>query len=218
MSDEHLDVLGWDSWVKARGRMLAKLSTSDRPNSKNYFIDLHAATESMFRRILFIGLRLNEVPYKEADAWIFHNDETPGSDKYPKLFDALFKKQGVTWNQILNSVEGLNACWNLWLNFSKIIRNHILHGIRSYTAEWIERAIRIDQELVVRLDSAVSVVIGGSPIGSLDKLSPRLPRGKQGLDIYSLVERKPRKYSRPKISLSQVNLDLESLDSQGMWV
>lgn len=217
MIDQRQNVLGWDSWVGARGRMLTKLSASDRVNSKNYFVDLHAATEAMFRRILFIGLRLNEVTYKEADAWIFQNDETPSKDKYPKIFDAIFKIQGATWNQLLASVDGLNAAWELWLGFSKIIRNHILHGVRSYETEWIECAIRIDQELVVRLDAAISAVIGGSPIGALDKLSPRLPRGKQGLDVYTLVGRKPSKYLRPKISLLQANLDLKLLDSQRNW-
>lgn len=217
MTDQRQNVLGWESWVGARGRMLTKLSTADRLNSKTYFVDLHAATEAMFRRILFIGLRLNEVTYKEADAWIFQNDETPSKDKYPKIFDSLFKKQGTTWSQLLASVDGLNAAWELWLGFPKTIRNHILHGIRLYETEWIECAIRIDQELVVRLDAAISVVIGGSPMGSLDKLLPRLPRGKQGVDVYALVGRKPNKYLRPKISLLQAKLDLASLDSQRNW-
>jgi hypothetical protein len=218
MSEPHQDVLGWDSWVDARGRMLTKLSASDRSNSKNYFVDLHAAIEAMFRRILFVGLRLNEVTYLEADAWIFQNDETPNKEKYPQLFDAIYKKKGTTWDQLLASVDGLKAAWELWLGFPKIIRNHILHGVRSYEAEWIECAIRIDQELVVRLDAAISGVIGGSPIGALDKLSPRLPRGKQGLDIYKLVGRKPSKYLRQKISLHQAKLDLDRIDSERIWI
>ncbi|MBK7053110.1 MAG: hypothetical protein IPH54_21940 [Rhodoferax sp.] len=90
MSEQQQNVLGWDAWVSRRGRMLTKLSASDRQNSKTYFVDLHAATEAMFRRILFIGLRLNEVTYKVADAWIFQNDETPNKEKYSKLFDALW--------------------------------------------------------------------------------------------------------------------------------
>lgn len=217
MSKQQQNVLGWDAWVSTRGRMLTKLSASDRQNSKTYFVDLHAATEAMFRRILFIGLRLNEVSYKEADAWIFQNDETPNKEKYSKLFDALYKKQGTTWNQLLDSVDGLNAAWELWLGFPKTIRNHILHGIRSYEIDWIECAIRIDQELVVRLDAAIAGVIGGSPIGALDKLSPRLPRGKQGFDVYTFVGRKPSKYLRPKISLLQAKLDLDRLDSLRIW-
>ncbi|MBK7053109.1 MAG: hypothetical protein IPH54_21935 [Rhodoferax sp.] len=124
---------------------------------------------------------------------------------------------GTTWDQLLANVDGLNAAWELWLGFPKTIRNHILHGIRSYETDWIECAIRIDQELVVRLDVAIAGVIGGSPIGALDKLSPRLPRGKQGLDVYTLVGRKPSKYLRPKISLLQAKLDLERLDSQRIW-
>lgn len=217
MSEPQQNVLGWDAWVSTRGRMLTKLAASDRQNSKTYFIDLHAATEAMFRRILFIGLRLNEVTYKEADAWLFQNDETPNKENYPKIFDALYKKQGATWDQLLASVDGLSTAWQLWLDFSKIVRNHILHGIRSYETEWIECALRIDQELVVRLDAAISDVIGGSPIGSLDKLSPRLPRGKQGLDVYTLVARKPPKKPKPKVSLIQAEFDLKSLDSQRIW-
>lgn len=197
--------------------MLAKLSTSDRSNSKTYFIDLHAATEAMFRRIIFIGLRLKKVTYSDSDAWLFHNDETPEKDKFPKLFDVLYAEKNVAWESLLIQVDGLATAWQLWLGFAKTVRNHLLHGIRSYEVDWLECAIRIDQELVVRLDFAITAVIGGSPLGPLDKLSPRLPKGVSGVDIFKLVGRRPRKSLRPKIDLTDAQADLACLDSTRIW-
>lgn len=218
MTNHGPSLSGWESWVKARGRMLAKLSASDRSNSKTYFIDLHAATEGMFRRILFVGLRLKKVTYRDANDWLFHNDETPDKEKFPKIFDALYAENGVVWEDLLTRTDGLATAWQLWLGFAKTVRNHLLHGIRSYETEWLECAIRIDQELVVRLDLVIAEVIGGSPIGPLDQLAPRLPRGASGaVDIYKLVGRKPRKSLRPKISLTDAQSDLARLDSTRIW-
>lgn len=217
MTEVSSDVLGWSSWVQARSRVASKLTNSDRSNSRTYFIDLHAASEEMFRRVISIGLRLNKVTYKDATNWVFHNDETPKNDSYPKTFDALFKVNGITWATCLQSVDGLETCWKLWLDFAKTIRNHILHGIRSYDPDWYEYAIRVNQELMVRFDLAISMVIGGSPVGSLRKLQPRLPLGQSGKVIHTLVGRKKSRAPRPKISLKSVSENLNNLDSTKVW-
>jgi len=217
MTEASSDVLGWNSWVQARSRISSQLSNADRSNSRTYFVDVHAASEEMFRRVILIGLRVNRVTYDEANEWLFHNDETPDKDKYPKIFDALYKTKGIAWESCLRSVDGLGTSWSLWLNFAKVIRNHLLHGIRSYEPEWYECAIRVNQELIVRFDLALSMVVGGSPVGSLNDLSPRLPRGKSGQVIHELVGRKKSREPRPRISLEVASEDLKSLDSKKVW-
>ena len=203
MSDIQVDRAEWCKWLAGHRTIKSKILNTSISNKEAYFLSIHAATESMFRRILFVGLRFNKVTYKEADDWLYHNDATPERTKFPCLFDRLYQSNKISWNDVIESDPGLKQLWDLWLDYSKIIRNHISHGIRKYSDEWLLCGIKIDQELLIRMDHVLAAKIGGSVCSDLTKFNPRLPKGSKGMDLKEITDRKPRP-PRPKITLIKV--------------
>ena len=210
MIDVSADVVGWTDWIASHNHIDAKLRDENRASEKDYFLAVHAATEAMFRRILFVGLRLNRVTFPEASDWLFHNDVTPNKTNYPKLFDKLYSQKNITWAGVISSVDGLETLWELWLGFSKTVRNHLSHGIRKYDPEWIRCGIAIDQELMMRLDDAFFPVVGGSMAGTLTSFNPRLPKGMSGSALAVITGIKSN-IQRPKISLVDAQQKFASL-------
>lgn len=206
------DVAAWSEWVKAHPLIAAKLTGSDRNNLPAYFQYLHASTEALFRQILFVGLRLNRVTYKEAQDWLHLHDKTPDKDDFPKRFDRLYAVKSVAWAALVAQHPRLEQVLGLWHEFSKGIRNHLAHGMRRYSDDWLESAILVDQHLLIELDFAMTAVVGGSISSHLVKLSPRLPLGKSGCDFFKLTGVK-QKQPRPKLSLLAAQKQLEGLAS-----
>ncbi len=204
------DVCGWSGWIKTHSLITTKLKGADRSNLPAYFLALHASTESLFRQILLVGLRLNSVTYKEAQDWLHWHDITPDTDKYPSRFDHLYSIKQVQWGTLVSQHQKLERVLDLWHEFSKVIRNHLAHGVRSYSDEWLQCAIQIDQHLLIELDIAMTLVVGGSTANSLSKLVPRLPIGKNGQDIAKLTGVKLKK-PRPRVSLLAAQNELEGL-------
>ena len=202
MTDTQIDIDDWSKWLEEHQTIGSKLRGANSANKETYFLTIHAATETIFRRVLLVGLRLNKVTYDEANEWLYHNDDTPNKEKYQCLFDRLYKPKQVTWHNVIKSVPDLEGLWALWLDYSKIIRNHISHGIRKYNDDWLQCGITIDQELLMRLDQALSEIIGGSISADLAKLNPRLPIGAKGSDLKIITGRTPRKV-RPSIALKK---------------
>ena len=200
MIDTPADVAGWADWIAGNNHIDAKLRDENRASEKDYFLAVHAATEAMFRRILFVGLRLNRVTFPDASDWLFHNDVTPNKTNYPKLFDKLYSHKQITWAGVISSADGLETLWELWLGFSKTVRNHLAHGIRKYDSEWIRCGIAVDQELLIRLNVALLPFVGGSVAGTLSSFNPRLPKGISGTDLPAVTGIKSSN-QRPKISL-----------------
>jgi hypothetical protein len=196
------DVMGWIKWLTNNQTIGSKLSDASNSNVEAYFLSIHAATEAIFRRILLIGLRLNKVTYSEASEWLYHNDNTPDRSKYPCLFNQLYQSKQITWSGVIGSIPGLDKLWDLWLDYSKMLRNHISHGIRKYKDDWLQYAIKIDQELLVRLNQAMTTIIGGSICSDLKKLNPRLPIGLKGSDLNKITGRKGNTRAKPSISLT----------------
>lgn len=218
MSDPLADVPGWSDWLASRSLVAGKLRGADRGNLEAYFLSLHGSTEAMLRQILFVGFRMNRVTYQEARGWLFHNDKTPDMKEFPKLFDRLYAVRQTSWPAVVASVSGLDQTWNLWLSFSKVIRNHISHGIRKYKEEWLACAIHTDQELLIRLDLALVPALGGSVASNLTKLSPRLPIGQSDVDLVKLTGRGKPKYPRPNVSLAHAESMLAGLPFMGVVV
>jgi len=213
MIDVQVDVDGWSIWLEDHHAIGTKLRGSTRENKEAYFLIIHAATEALFRRIILVGLRLNKVTYHESNEWLYHNDDTPEKTNYPILFNRLYNLKHVTWAGVVQSGPDLDQLWDLWLGYSKIIRNHISHGIRKYGDDWLHSGIVIDQELLMRLDKALMAIIGGSVCSNLDKLSPRLPKGTKGADLGGITGRKKRK-PRPQIALANAKYAIERLTAR----
>jgi hypothetical protein len=195
-----IDAPGWTAWLSGHGLIAAKLDGADRERRDAYFLALHASTETLFRQVLFIGFRLNRVPYKDAQAWLHHHDVTPDREKYPRRFDRLYAVKDVSWDALVAGNRRLSSALDLWHDYSKLIRNHLAHGVRRYSPEWVDCAISIDQILLMELERSMVPVVGGSVAQSLKDLVPRLPVGKSGRDLADLMGVKS-KTARPVIAL-----------------
>ena len=163
-----------------------------------------------FRQVLFIGFRLNRVPYKDAQAWLHHHDVTPDREKYPKRFDRLYAVKDVSWDALVAGNRRLSSALDLWHDYSKLIRNHLAHGVRRYSTEWVDCAISIDQILLMELERSMVPVVGGSVAHSLKDLVPRLPVGKSGRDLADLMCVKS-KTVRPVIALVAAQTEVSAL-------
>ena len=182
-----IDAPGWTIWLRGHSLIAAKLDGADRQSRDAYFLALHASTETLFRQVLFIGFRLNRVPYKDAQAWLHHHDVTPDREKYPKRFDRLYAVKDVSWDALVAANRRLSSALDLWHDYSKLILNHLAHGVRRYSPEWVDCAISIDQILLMELERSMVPVVGGSVAHSLKDLVPRLPVGKSGRDLADLM-------------------------------
>lgn len=205
-----IDAPGWTSWLSGHNLIAAKLDGADRERRDAYFLALHASTETLFRQVLFIGFRLNRVPYKDAQAWLHHHDVTPDREKYPRRFDRLYAVKGVSWDALVAGNRRLSSALDLWHDYSKLIRNHLAHGVRRYSPEWVDCAISIDQILLMELERSMVPVVGGSVAQSLRDLVPRLPVGKSGRDLADFMGVKS-KTARPVIALVVAQTEVSAL-------
>lgn len=204
------DVPGWAAWANRRSFICAKLKGVDRSSLSVYFQALHGATEAVFRRTLFVGLRLNEVNYKNAQDWLHDHDVTPGLADYPKRFDRLYAIKGVTWDDVTRPRERFRGALNLWNGYSKVIRNHLAHSIRSYNEEWLLCAVQVDQILLMEFDLVLEPIVGGSVAHALAELVPRLPVGRSKQDLSSLTGIRLSK-PRPRASLVSAQASVQLL-------
>lgn len=200
----------WDVWRRKRPHIRAKLHASYIRKS-DWFLTTHAASEAALRRIIFVGLRRKGVAYKSAQAWMDESHitfgEANGQGNFVTYFDRLFDSD---WVSTLATQQGLPELWTLWNGYSKPIRNHLAHALRKYSDEWLETALAIDRLFMIRLDAAISPVIGGSPFVDLRQLSPRLARGDQKLTPESVLAIRARQ-PRPKIPLDEARTRLQGL-------
>jgi hypothetical protein len=190
-----INVPDWDSWSHSRGFVSRELRGVDQANLKVYFQALHGLSEAVFRRSLLVGLRMHHVQFKDAKNWLRDHDETPDRKEFPKKFDRLYSIRGTSWAQVTGQSESFRCALSLWHDYSKTIRNHLAHAIRSYADEWLACAIQVDQILIMDFDLVMEPVIGGSLSDDLTKLVPRLPKGIPSQDLPKITgvkERKPR--------------------------
>jgi len=213
-----LNLSSCENWLNNEERsFLRKKITVTSGVTEPYFLSVHAATEASFRQLQFIGLRMHRVTYKNGQDWLFHNDSTPSNNdtvgSFQNNFNILFGEKLGSWADALNSYKKLRCAWELWVGFSKPVRNHIAHGVRGYLECDLERALAIDFALMAELEQLVTHYIGGGLYGGLEKLSPRLPRGDSKIDVASLLNIKKSQKPRPKISAAAVDSDLNDIFS-----
>ena len=210
ITQKEVDVPGWVPWSNSQSLILRELRAVDRENLKVYFQALHGLTEAIFRRSLLVGLRINQVPFKEAETWLHDHDETPDRKEFPKRFDRLYGTRGTSWSDVTSTSEPFRCALDLWHDYSKVIRNHLAHAIRSYADEWLTCAIQVDQILLMEFDGVMEHVVGGSLAHDLTKLVPRLPKGIPGQDLPKISGVKQRK-PRPTVSFGGAQTEVARL-------
>ena len=77
IAQREVDVPGWVPWSESHRLISRELGGVERANLKVYFQALHGLTEAIFRRSLLVGLRMNQVTFREAETWLHDHDETP---------------------------------------------------------------------------------------------------------------------------------------------
>lgn len=205
-----INVPDWTAWSDSRGFVSRELRGVDQANLKVYFQALHGLTEAVFRRSLLVGLRMQEVQFQDAKNWLHDHDVTPDRQEFPKRFDRLYGIRGTSWAQILSQSEAFRCALDLWHDYSKTIRNHLAHAIRSYADEWLACAIQVDQILLMEFDRVMEKVVGGSLSNDLTKLVPRLPKGIPEQDLPMITGVKQRK-PRPTVSLGKAQVEITRL-------
>lgn len=205
-----INVPDWAFWSDSRTFVSRDLRGIDQANLKVYFQALHGLTEAVFRRSLLVGLRMNQVLFKDAETWLHDHDETPDRNEFPKKFDRLYSIRGTSWAKVTSQSESFRCALNLWHDYSKIIRNHLAHAIRPYSDEWLACAIQVDQILLMDFDLVMEPVIGGSLSDDLTKLVPRLPKGIPAQDVPKITGVKQRK-PRPTLSLGGAQAEVSRL-------
>jgi hypothetical protein len=204
------DVPEWAAWLNSRSFASRELRDVDRTSLKGCFQALHGLTEAVFRRSLLIGLRIHQVQFKDAETWLHDHDETPDRKEFPKRFDHLYGDRGITWAEVTDKSDPFRCALDLWHDYSKVIRNHFAHAIRSYADEWLICAIQVDQILLMEFDRVMEGVVGGGLAHDLTKLVPRLPKGGPGQDLPRITGVKQLK-PRPTVSLGGAQTEVKRL-------
>ena len=210
IAQREVDVPGWVPWSGSHRLISRELGGVERANLKVYFQALHGLTEAVFRRSLLVGLRMHQVQFKDAEAWLHDHDETPDRKEFPKRFDRLYSIRGTSWAKVTSQSESFRCALDLWHDYSKIVRNHLAHAIRSYSDEWLACAIQVDQILLMDFDLVMDPVVGGSLSDDLTKLVPRLPKGIPAQDVPKITGVKQRK-PRPTVTLSGAQAEVSRL-------
>lgn len=200
----------WVQWVRNKSHIRIKLAPSGQSES-DHFLTTHAASEAALRRVLFVGLRMNKVTYKKANEFIQGHHITfgkkNGDGNFVAYFDEVFTKN---WVALLSSIKDLDELWILWNDYAKPIRNHLGHGLRKYSDDWLDTALATDRLFLMRLDKAITLVIGGTPFAHLKHLSPRLPQGESSNLPEKILKVKARP-PRPMITLTDAKARLDRL-------
>jgi len=117
-------------------------------NSDKYFLDLHFTLEGYLRRLIFIGLRLNDVRYKTAQLAI---------KKYHEGLNALIDK---IWELLkfdekeINSFGNYSKLKNYVINITSKYRNYRTHGIYDVITdkELFKNLILVDKNFICEIE------------------------------------------------------------------
>lgn len=205
----------WDKWRKDKSHIAAKLHKNYIRKS-DWLLTTHAASEAALRRLIFIGLRQRKVLYDVAQKWMDGHSITygkkHGQGTFIVYFDRLYARN---WADTLKAGQDLEELWELWNDYAKPVRNGLAHGARKYGDEWLDIALSVDRLFMMRLDAAITPVIGGTPFADLRQLSPRLDRGDPSITAEGVLRIPPNKV-RVTIPLDDAAHRLNGLVSQMM--
>ncbi|KAB2678309.1 hypothetical protein F9K85_05035 [Brucella tritici] len=200
----------WDAWRTDKSHITAKLHARYMRKS-DWFLTTHAASEAALRRLIFVGLRQKQVPYDAAQKWMDGHSITfgkrHGDGTFIVYFDRLYARN---WADTLAATAGLDDLWLLWNDFAKPIRNGLAHGARKYSDDWLDAALAVDRLFMMRLDSTISPVIGGTPFADLRLLTPRLGKGNSALTAEAVLNINPNRV-RVTVPLEDANKRLDAL-------
>lgn len=199
----------WEKWRRDNPVVSGLAKGARVTDPASYFLRTHALTETLLRRALLVGLRKRSVRYSDAKQWLDTNESTPDRLRYPQTFDALFGPAD-NWAALAAPQSNFGQLWDLWLDFTKGLRNHLAHGVRSYAIDWLQCGTEIDQAFCIEFTASLYPVVGGAIGADLRKLTPRLGMGQAGVNIDQLMGRRARQ-PRPTLSLQSARSNFDNL-------
>ncbi len=118
--------------------------------SDEYFLDLHISIESYLKRILFIGLRKNDVKYKMAQDAIIKYYEP-----LPVLIEKAWTLIGIDYKNDVQRFGNYKAIEDYFLNFTSKYRNYRVHGVYDEIRDpvLLQCLILFDKAFIDEIDS-----------------------------------------------------------------
>jgi hypothetical protein len=186
------------------------LGAPNPPKTTDSFILVDRHLEGYFKRVLFIGLRVNGAQYSTSQS-IIHSVHMDVASLIKKAI-VLVDGRSDCYREIIDAAEAkhksLFALIELFQNFSARFRNRIAHGIISEIRDpaILESLIRVDQLLFKEFETMLMAEYGHSALQmpkdwgarrgtkeSTDSLIMRLKLGKNSLqpmavkDVYRVL-------------------------------
>ena len=118
---------------------------ADDTISTTQFLHVHCCVEELFRRLLLIGLRLQDVPSKDAAAI----SESYYTNRRENHFKTIVGFCGLDHSKLMK-FGSFNTLWALYLDFTTRHRNRLMHGVAlSYSdEELLKTLIHVDKSLI----------------------------------------------------------------------
>lgn len=181
------------------------LGAPNPPKTTDSFIQVHRHLEGYFKRVLFIGLRINGAQYSTGQAIIHsvHMDVTSQITKAIALVDRRSDSHGKIIDAAKTKYKSLFTLIELFQNFSARFRNRITHGIVTEIRDSaiLESLIRVDQLLFMEFEAMLMAEHGHSALQmpkdwgarrgtkeSTDSLIKRLNLGKISLQPMAIKD------------------------------
>jgi hypothetical protein len=181
------------------------LGAPNPPKTTDSFIQIHRHLEGYFKRVLFIGLRLNGAQYSTGQLIInsVHMDVTSQIKKAITLIDRRSDCYSIIIDALEAEYRSLFKLFELFQNFSAKYRNRIAHGIISEIRDpaILESLIRVDQLLFKEFETMLMAEHGHSALQmpkdwgarrgtkeSADSLIKRLKLGKISLQPIAIKD------------------------------
>lgn len=137
-------------------KLKALISNTPTDPTEEDFINIHKGVEGYIRRLLLIGLRLNNVKYSTAQE-VIKMSYLNNRDLFKKTIELVTKKT-KTISDFEAANPDLKELMDLFFDFTSILRNRILHGVdeKIHNAIALKHAYYIDKYLVDEMEASLS--------------------------------------------------------------
>lgn len=175
-----------------------------------YFINVHKGVELYIRRLLLIGLRLNEVKYETSEEVIkmsFANNR----EIINKSIELITKGKN-TLADFERKSKNLKVLLELFFDFTSIYRNRVVHGIYESIRDSniLKYCYLIDKYLIIEFEKTLEMMGYNSAFATPTEWGAKRSSKEESIDTI-ITRLKFRKISKVPKSLSQVKDIVDNL-------
>jgi hypothetical protein len=175
-----------------------------------YFINVHKGVELYIRRLLLIGLRLNEVKYETSEE-VIKLSYASNREIINKSIELITKGKN-TLADFEEKNKNLKVLLELFFDFTSIYRNRVVHGIyeRIVDSNILKYCYLIDKYLIIEFEKTLEMNGYNSAFATPTEWGAKRSSIVESID--SVITRlKFRKISKVPKSLSQVKGIVDNL-------